>query len=95
MIGRWRGTDAPTLDLPDRLGATKVAATAALLMVFAAGVPVFGMIAMVAVLTLSMLLFVLRQRMLASLTATLLITLGIQLIFVQWLKIALPSATFP
>jgi tellurite resistance protein TerC len=31
----------------------------------------------------------------ASLTATLLITLGIQLVFVQWLKVALPLPVFP
>ena len=95
LIGRWRGTDPATLDLPDRFGAMRVAATAALLVVFAAGTPVVGMMPMVAVFTLAMLFLVLRQRLLASLAATLLITLGIQLVFVQWLKIALPSANFP
>jgi hypothetical protein len=80
--------------MPDRFGATKVAATAALLMVFAAGSPVFGMMPMVTVFTLAMLLFVVRQRILASLTATLLVTLGIQIVFVQWLKVALPLPTF-
>jgi hypothetical protein len=81
--------------MPDRFGATKVAATAALLMVFAAGSPVFGMMPMVATFTLAMLLFVMRQSILASMTATLLITLGIQLVFVQWLKVALPLPLFP
>ncbi len=94
LIGQWRGTDAPALDMPDRFGATKVAATAALLMLFAAGSPVFGMMPMVAVFTLAMLLFVMRQRIMASLTATLLITLGVHLVFVQWLKVALPLPNF-
>jgi putative tricarboxylic transport membrane protein len=95
LIGQWRGADAPTLYMPDRFGATKVAATVALLMMFAAGSPVFGMMPMVAVFTLVMLLFVARQSILSSLTATLLITLVIQLVFVQWLKVALPLPVFP
>ncbi|MCA3160480.1 MAG: tripartite tricarboxylate transporter TctB family protein [Burkholderiales bacterium] len=94
LIGQWRGADAPTLDIPDRFGAIKVAATAALLMVFAAGSPVFGMMPMVAAFTLVMLLFVARQSILSSLTATIIITLVIQLVFVQWLKVALPLPVF-
>jgi hypothetical protein len=81
--------------MPDRFGAIKVAATAALLRLFAAGSPVFGMMPMVAAFTLVMLLFVARQSILSSLTATILITLVIQLVFVQWLKVALPLPVFP
>jgi hypothetical protein len=38
----------------------------------------------------AMLLLVLRQRLLASLVAAVLVALGLQVIFVLWLNVALP-----
>jgi hypothetical protein len=43
---------------------------------------------------LAMLLLVLRQRLVPSLVATAVVALGLQLIFVAWLKVALPPPGF-
>lgn len=90
LFAQWRGTDAATMALPDRYGARQVAATLLALVVLAYGSPLVGMVPMVALFVFAMLLLVLRQRLLPSLVAAVLVALGLQLIFVQWLKVALP-----
>lgn len=90
LLAQWRGTDASTMDLPDRYGARQVAATLLALVVLAYGSPLVGMVPMVALFVFAMLLLVLRQRLLASLVAAVLVALGLQVIFVLWLNVALP-----
>jgi putative tricarboxylic transport membrane protein len=90
LLAQTRGTDAGVTELPDRHGARQVGATLVALFLLALGSPVLGMVPMVALFVLAMLLLVLRQRLLASLSAAVLVALGLQLIFVQWLGVALP-----
>ena len=95
LVSQWRGTDAGMLDLPGRYGAQQVGAIIVLLVLFAAGTPIIGMVPMVAVFALATLLLVMRQRLLPSLTAAAIIALGIQVVFVQWLSVALPTFGAP
>jgi putative tricarboxylic transport membrane protein len=90
LFAQWRGTDAATTALPDRYGARQVAATVLALLLLAYGSPLVGMVPMVALFVFAMLLLVLRQRLLPSLAAAVLVALGLQVIFVHWLKVALP-----
>jgi hypothetical protein len=90
LLSQWRGTDRGMAELPDRYGARQVAATLLALVAFALGTPLLGMVPMVALFVFAMLLVVLRQRPLASLVAAALVALGLQVIFVQWLAVALP-----
>jgi hypothetical protein len=94
LVSQWRGSDVGALELPDRYGAKQVAATLAALVAFVAGCPILGMVPMVGLFTLVMLLVVLRQRVLSSVTAAVLVAMGIQVVFVQWLKVALPAPFF-
>jgi putative tricarboxylic transport membrane protein len=90
LLAQWRGTDASAMELPDRYGVRQVAATVLALVVLAYGSPFVGMVPMVALFVFAMLLLVLRQRLLPSLAAAVLVALGLQVIFVLWLKVALP-----
>lgn len=90
LLSQWRGTDRGATELPDRHGARQVASTLVALIVFALGTPLFGMVPMVALFVFAMLLVMLRQSLLASLVAAVLVALGLQAIFVQWLGVALP-----
>lgn len=94
LVGQWRGTDLGSLELPSRHGARQVAATILALGLLALGSPLVGMVPMVALFVLAMLLLVLRQRLVPSLAATAVVALGLQLIFVTWLKVALPPPGF-
>jgi hypothetical protein len=94
LIAQWRGAEAAVLDLPDRYGAIQVGATVAVLAGFGLLVPLMGMVLAAGLFTLVMLLAVQRQRLLPSLVAAVIVALGMQLVFVQWLKVALPAPAF-
>lgn len=91
LMTQWRGTDAGTLDLLDAFGARRVEASVAGLVVLALPVPLVGMVPAVALFMLYLLLAVLRAPRMPSLLTTLIVAVGIEMVFVRWLGVPLPA----
>jgi hypothetical protein len=94
LLTQWRGTDAGELDLPDKPGALRVLATVAGLVVLALLATQVGMLPALVLFVLYMLLGVLRAPLWPSLLTVLVLAVGIEGIFVRWLAVPLPTATF-
>lgn len=94
LLTQYQGTDGGKPDLPEPAGAVRVFAILAGLIVLALLVPVFGMVAAVAMFMLFMLLAVLRAPILPSLLTTAIVALGIEVIFARWLGVPLPASYF-
>lgn len=95
LITQWRGTDAASLDLPDATGLRRVLAATAGLVGLALLVPQLGMIPAAALFMMYLLLGVLRASILPSLLTSVIVTGGIEIIFVRALGVPLPASFFP
>lgn len=91
LLALRRGTDAGSLDLPDRAGAQRVALALAGMAVYALAMPAVGALPMLALFLAFMLLVVLRQRLVPSLATTAIVVLVLDLVFVRWLAVPLPA----
>lgn len=94
LVAVRRGEAGGTLDLPDAAAAVRVGLVILAMVGLPLTAPVLGMVASVGLLVAFLLLVVLRQRLVPSLVTTAIIVLGVELIFVRWLKVPLPSPGF-
>lgn len=88
---QWRGADTGTVDRPDRDALIRVLLTVSGLVALAAGVPLVGLVPMLAVFALFILLVVLRQSVLPSIVTMVVIAGGVHVVFVWLLGVPLPA----
>lgn len=94
LVALRRGEAGGELDLPDRAAAGRVGLTVLAMVCLPLITPIIGMVLAVALLVAFLLLVVLRQPLVASLATTAIVALGVELIFVRWLRVPLPSPAF-
>jgi hypothetical protein len=85
-----RGVERVEVEPLDRDGALRVGATLAALVALAAGVPAVGFVPMLALFVLGVLLVILRQAVLPSLAASVIVAGFVHIVFVRWLAVPLP-----
>lgn len=86
-----RGTDPVVLEIPERSSVVRVLLTVVGLICLAIITPHIGMVFGAAAFMSYLLLFVLRQKLFPSLLTVAVVAVGIELIFVRWLGVSLPS----
>jgi len=91
LFQQFRGHSFGDLDFPDRGGFLRVAASVAAMTVMGLITPIVGMVPAVGLFMIFMLLVVLKQKLLPSVFATVVMAGGIELIFVRWLGVSLPT----
>ena len=91
LVTQRRGTDAGTPELPDAPGARRVGAAMAGLVALALLAPALGMVPAAALFILYLLLVVLRAALLPSVLTTVIVAVGIEVVFVRWLGVPLPA----
>jgi hypothetical protein len=85
-----RGVERVEVEPLDRDRALRVGATLAALVALAAGVPVVGFVPMLALFVLGVLLVILRQRLVPSVAAAVIVAGFVHIVFVRWLAVPLP-----
>jgi hypothetical protein len=85
-----RGFERVDVEPLARDGALRVGATFAALVALAAGVPAVGFVPMLAVFVLAVLLVILRQRLVPSVAASVIVAGFVHIVFVRWLAVPLP-----
>ena len=91
LVPQRRGSDAGSLDLPDRSGALRVGLIFAGMVALPLATPVIGMVPAVAILMAFLLIVVLRRPLVPSLVTTAIVGIGTEAIFVRWLGVPLPA----
>jgi hypothetical protein len=91
LVAVRRGEAGGALDLPDASAAVRVGLVVLAMVSLPLTAPVVGMVTSVALLVAFLLLVVLRQRLVPSLATTAIIAVGVDLVFVRWLRVPLPS----
>lgn len=86
-----RGTDQGIVDVPGRSALLRVGLTVAGMVALPLGTPLIGLVPMLMVFAAFMLIVVLRQRPLPTVITTLVIGVGLHLIFLRWLAVPLPA----
>lgn len=90
----YRGREPSGVDLPSGSATYRVGMTVFGMAALALITPLVGMVLAVALFMAFLLFFVLRQKPLPSLATVVIVTVGIELIFVRWLGVSLPGPPF-
>lgn len=90
LWAQWRGFESVILHFPTREGSFRVGATIVALIALAICTPLVGFIPALAAFMAVMLLAILRQRLLPSLAATVIVSGFVKLVFIHWLSVPLP-----
>jgi hypothetical protein len=94
LLTQKLGTDGAKLDLPEPGGVGRVLAILAGLIVMALILQTTGMVPALALFMLFLLVAVLRAPLVPSILTTAIVTVGIELLFVRWLGVPLPTPSF-
>lgn len=90
LLAQWRGIESVDVDDFTTLGSARVGASFAALAALAFGIPVLGFVPMLSAFVLVMLLVVLRQPVVPSLLAAVIVAGFVHFVFVRWLSVPLP-----
>lgn len=90
LLAQWRGIETVEIDAPSTSGLIRVAASFLALIILAVGIPVVGFVPMLGAFVLVMLFIVLRQRIVPSIVAAVIVAGFVHFVFVRWLSVPLP-----
>ena len=90
LWAQWRGLERIDIDLPSPDGQVRVAATVVALFALAIAIPLAGFVPSLAAFMAAMLIVILRQPLLPSIAATIIVAGFVKLVFINWLSVPLP-----
>lgn len=94
LVGLYQDPASGRVDIPEARAVTRVSLTVVGMIGFIVLTSVLGMVLASALFMSFLLLVVLRQPVVPSLVSVAVVALGVELVFVRWLRVALPPFPF-